>query len=549
VLVAVGVPALVPVLFVMVNSVMDSLPGQAANFTFAPWERAFTSARTLSSIYYSLLLALRVPVGIAIAFGIAWLLVRVDLPGRTFITYSLWFNFFLPALPMTLGWVLLAHEDYGLLNELFLWLPFVDEAPLNIMSVSGILWVHLTLSTVPIMTILLLPALQNMDSALEEASDVAGAPMLSTMRRITLPLIVPAILTAFVAGLIKSLEVFEVEQLLGIPAGIFVYSTRIYNLLRVTPPDYPQAMALSMLFLILLFAVGMVYQRVIRRFSGNTTLGGKGVRVHRRKRTWWAYVASGLLFLGVLVSAGMPFLILILGSFTRLFGFFFIDDPWTVSHWGAVLTNQEFLTSMRNSLVIGFVVGTVGTLAYAGLAWSLARTRWWSRSMISVLVWLPWAIPGVLMGTAFLNLFLNVPLLTGLRTTLFPLILVLIVQSLPLGTHMLRSGVEQISGELEEASYVCGGSRAWTFVRIVLPLLMPMFVSVFMLVFMTALKDISATVLLATPGTRTLPLLMFNYASVGRMEPAVVIGVITALVALAITAVAFRVGKRLSIEI
>ncbi|MEX2375209.1 MAG: ABC transporter permease subunit [Dehalococcoidia bacterium] len=547
-LLAVGLPAIVPVFYVVVNSFSDASLGQAFTPSLAPWERAFDSPKTLSAMLNSFILTIRVPIGLAIAFIVAWLLIRVDVPGRRFIMYSLWFVFFLPILPMTLGWMLLANRDYGLMNELLIQWGIAQEPVFNIESIAGMLWIHLTLATIPIMTLLLAPALQHLDASFEEASDMAGAKLTTTLRRITLPLVLPAALTALIAGLIKSLEVFEVEQILGAREGIFVYSTRIFNLLRIIPPDYPQAMALSTLFLVILLVVAVIYQKAIHRYQGNATITGRSVKVQPRARTWWAWAVSLGLFSTISLTVGVPFVVLLLGSFNRLFGFFFLDDPWTFEHWVTVFTAPAFATALRNSIAIGLLVATLGTLLYAALAAVLTRTRLWSNDAVGLLTWLPWAIPGVLLGTAFLNIFLNTPIIRGVLATIVPLVVVLIVQSLPLGTHMMRSSVEQISSELEEASHMAGAGRFTTFRRITLPLVAPMFVSVFVLVFMTAARDIGATVLLATPGTRTLPLLMFEFASSANQEAAAVIGVITAVFALLMTVVAFRLGARFSIE-
>ncbi len=132
-------------------------------------------------------------------------------------------------------------------------------------------------------------------------------------------------------------------------------------------------------------------------------------------------------------------------------------------------------------------------------------------------------------------------------TTLVPLVVVLLVQSMPLATHMMRSSIEQISEELEEASDMSGASAVTTFRRVTMPIALPMVSSVFILTFMSAVRDISATVLVATPGTRTLPLLMFEYSVGSQLEAAAVIGVIMALFALTVTIIVLRLGARLSI--
>lgn len=544
-LLVVGAVAIVPVAFVIATSFGYGSAGRQTVWSLEAWIRVFENPRTLGAIGYTFLLSVRVPIGILLAFGLAWMLVRVQIPAHRFISHALWFAFFLPVLPVTLGWILLLDPNYGLINETLARLPFVERGLFNIYSIPGIIWVHLTLSTIPIMTILLSPALAQVDASYEEAAEVSGSSALHRMRRITLPLIAPAALTAFLAGLIRSLEVFEVEQLLGLRAGVFVYSTRIYNLLRDTPPDYPQAMALSTFFLFLLLCVALLYQRVLNRYKGNATVTGKSVRSPTPSREPWAYVASGLLLLGLAVSIGLPFLVLLLGSFNKIFGFFFITDPWTTSAWQAVLASPSFSRALRNSLFLGLTTGFLGTTLCFGLAWALARTRFYGRSIVSLFVWMPWAVPGILLGIAFLNIFTATPLLRAAFGTMIPFVVVIIVQMLPLGTHMIQSAIEQVSGELEEAGRISGAGSWRIITRISLPLVSPMCLSVFVLTFMAAVRDISTTVLLVTPGTRTLSLLMFEFATGARMESAAVIGVIIAGLALLVTTIAMRLGLKL----
>jgi iron(III) transport system permease protein len=264
-LLVVGALTLVPVAYVLVESFDVAGTAEPYKFGLSSWIETFSNPRTLNSIGYSILLAVRIPMGIVIAFCVAWLLIRVQVPGHAFIERALWFGFFLPVLPMTMGWILLLDSNYGLLNGLLQRLPFIDGPVFSIYSATGIIWVHLSLSTVPVMVILLAPALRQMDAAIEEAADMCGSHILTTLRRITVPLIAPAVLTAFIFAFIRSLEVFEVEQLLGTPVGIQVYATRIYDLVTWDPPLYPQAMALSALFLAILFGIALAYQHFLSR--------------------------------------------------------------------------------------------------------------------------------------------------------------------------------------------------------------------------------------------------------------------------------------------
>jgi iron(III) transport system permease protein len=545
-LIIIGCLTFAPVVYVLVSSFDVSGPSESYRFGLEGWRDAFSNPKTLSSIGYSFLLSIRIPIAIAIAFPIAWLLVRVQIPGRHFIERSLWFGFFLPTIPLTMGWILLLDRHYGLLNEAAKTLPFISGPVFSIYSVPGIIWVHLTATTIPIMVILLSPALRQLDAAYEEAAETSGARLFTTLRTITIPLVAPAIFTAFIAGLIRSLEVFEIEQLLGTPANIFVYATRIYDLINWQPPLYPQAMALSTLFLGILVVVALIYQSYMMRIGNRATLSGKGLRLQPKVRPWWAYMASGVLVFYVCISIFLPLLVLVLGSLTELFGFF--TSGWTFQHWKEVLTDRTFSSAAVNSIALGLLVGGLGIFLYALIAWVLVRTRIPGRSTISLLVWLPWAIPGLVLGVTLLTLMLNIPLINVLYGTLIPLVFAMIIKDMPIGVQMLRTSLHQVSPELEEAAVVAGSGFLTTFFRVTLPLMMPMLVSVFLLVFMATLRDISTIVLLASAGTRTLSLLMFEYATAGRFESAAVIGVLIALISLVFTSIAFRIGGKLGIE-
>src|SRR5579864_225557 len=336
-LVAVALVCILPIVIITIGGFSEGNLFSDFHASLGPWARALTSSQTLHSISYSFILSLRVPVALSIAFFIAWYLARYDVFGKRVILYALWLAFFLPILPATLGWILLLDPNYGIINVYLSRLFGVRGPVFNIYSLGGITWVHLTLSTIPIMVILIEPAQRFIDSAYEEASTMSGAGFLATLRRVTLPLIAPTLLVAFIAGLIRSLEAFEVEQLLGVPSGIFVYSTRVFNLLRFTPPDEPQAMALSTFFLGILFVLVACYRLLLRWVQMAATVTGKGARLLPRQRTRFSDVISVLLFLMIAATVLLPFAMVVLSSFSRLFGFFNLAHPLTTEHWSAVL--------------------------------------------------------------------------------------------------------------------------------------------------------------------------------------------------------------------
>jgi iron(III) transport system permease protein len=546
--VVIGLLTVTPIVYVLVSSFDVAPEGLPYRFGVGGWLEIFTNQKTWLSVVYSFVLAVRVPLATVAGFGIAWLLVRAAIPGSRFLELAFWFTFLLPSLPLLLGWTLLLDANYGLINAALMKLPFVHGPIFSVYSVGGIIWVHMAMTTVPIMVILLSSSLRQLDASYEEAAEMSGAGLPTKLKRITIPLVFPAIATAFILSLIRSLEAFEVERVLGTPVNINVYSTRIYDFISLEPPQFPQAMALSCLFLVILLALAVVYQRYLDRAGDRAVVTGRGVRTGGVQRAPWHYVASAVLWLYLVITLLLPLIVLILGSLTKLFGFFFMPDPWTIANWTAVFANSRFVGSVVTSVLLGLVVGLIGILLFSLTAWVLVRTTIAGRRMVGVMIWLPWAIPGLVLGVTLLSLILETPGLSLLYGTIIPLILALIIKEIPIGVQLLRTSIGQVSAQLEEAAVMAGAGFGMIFRRITLPLVAPMLVSVFLLIFAGTLRDIGTVVLVATPGTQTMSLLMFEFAVSGQMESAAVLGVIVAVVCVTVTLISLRIGRGVGIR-
>ncbi len=535
----VSVFTLTPVLFIVINSLNSAPPNENWRFGFEGWREAFGSPRTLNAIGYTFLLNIRSLVGIAIAFVFSWLLTRVRIPLQNFIEFSLWIAYFLPLLPLALSWILLLDPNYGLINQLLQRLGF----KFNVYSVYGIVWIHLTASTIPIMTILLAPVMRQIDASLEEAARMCGAGSWQTFRRVLIPVLAPALFTVLLAALIRGLEAFQIELLLGKPIGIYVYATRIYDLIQWEPPLFPQAMALSTLFLGILFLLALFYQRYTSKRSF-ATVSARGVSFRPMDVGRGRYWISAFLVIFVVIGVYLPLGILIVGSSMKLFGFFSIKDPFSTRHWLLVLHDPVFLTAVRNSIVLGIGTASVGLLCYCLLGYALVRTKLFGKSLINLLIWLPWAIPGILLGLAFLWLFLSTRFLSPLYGSYLGLLMVLLIKEMPIGVHMTKTAFVQISEELEQVGRVCGANWFYTFRRIILPLVSPVLVSIFAIVFMGAIRDIDTIILVGTASTRPLSLLMMEYSMAGEMQAASILGVILSLFAIVIALVSRKIGLR-----
>lgn len=502
------------------------------------------SAHAHTALGYSVLFAARAPFAALIGFFIAWLLIRVPIPGRSFIEFMFWIAFFLPLIPVTLGWMLVLDDHNGLLNT---WLKdwfALEQSVFEVNSIGGIFWVHMTASSVPVMIILLGPAIRQMDGTLEDAGRVCGSGALQVFRRITLPLLVPAILTGTILGFIRGLEAFEVEQLLGAPERIYVYSTHVYALVNWEPPRFGEAMALSTLVLFVLLVLALIYQRYTAAHS-YATITGSGLSLRQFSIGRWRWALSALFMAVIALIVFVPMGFLALGTAMTLFGFFDLDEPFTWEYWRIVLGDANFVPAVINTLVLGLGAAAIGVFAYAGLAYAIQRTRVALRPLTDFLAWLPWCVPGILLGVGLLTLVLFTPALTPFYGSIGLLIFAISVSQLPLGVSMMKTSVAQIGVELEQASQVCGAARLRTFRRVVLPLMKPMLISMFVLVTIAGIRDVSTVLLLAQPSSLPLSVLMLEYANNGDIEMAACVGVVTAAMVVAVAVVARRFGLQI----
>lgn len=534
-----------PLILIFLNSFTLSRPGQPPVWGLQGWISAFSDRALLSVLANTFSLAtVRIAITTILAIFFAWVVARTDTPFRGFIEFALWLGFFLPLLPMTLGWILLLDSHYGLLNKAVMRILNLSSAPFNVFSYWGIIWCHLTFST-SVRFLLITPAFRSMDAVLEEAARTSGSNNLGTLLRITLPILAPAILASTALGFIKSLESFEIELVLGVPAGLYVLPTRIYDFLHWEPPLYGQATALSSVFLFVIFALVWV-QRLMLGTREYTTITGRGYMVRPVSLGAWRWVTFGICIFFIAVMIVLPLSTLVMGTFMEVFGFFDLATVWTTRHWVTAFHDSVFLHSLMNTLMMGLGASIVGTLLYVLISYSIVRTQLPGRKLMDFLSWLPWALPGILISLALLWVVLGSGgILKPLYGTVSLLIMAVIIKEMPLGIQIIKAAILQLSKELEEASEASGASWLVTFRRILIPLLSPTLAAVGIIMFVAALREIPAVVFLSTNQSRTISLLMLDSIAEANMERAAVIGIFIVLLVITLLLIARLLGSKL----
>jgi iron(III) transport system permease protein len=533
-----------PVGLLFVKSFVASRPGQPTIWTIHGWIAAFTDTRFPIAIGNTFFLALvRVAISSALAIFFAWVVTRTDTPLKAVIETMLWVGFFLPLLPMTMGWILLLDPHNGLINKALINILHLTAAPFDVYSYWGIVWCHLAFST-SVRFMLMSPAFRAMDAALEEAGLVCGSNKFGVLTRVTIPALAPALLASTALGFIRSLESFEIEMVLGIPAGIYVVPTKIWDFVHWEPPLYDRATALSSIFLVFIFAL-IWLQRFFLSGREFTTVSGRSQIVESLSLGRWRFLTCGLSLVFIAVVIVLPLATLLMGTLMELFGNFDLEKPWTTRHWIGTFTDPILLRSLKNTLILGTSAAFIGTLLYALISYMIVRTRLPGRRFIDILCWLPWALPGLLISLALLWTVLGSgPYVKLAYGTVSLLVLAVIFKEMPLGTQIIKASVQQIGPELEEASSAAGAGWFDYFSRILLPLLRPTLFSVAIVVFISAIRDIPTVIFLATHESRTLSLLMLDYIAEANYEKAAVLGVFLVCVILALLLLGRFLGFR-----
>lgn len=544
-----GFIVIYPFVLLFINSFVITSPPQDAVYGLDAWRFALNDKGMLQALWNSVLVTVvRQGVSFPIAILFAWLIARTDLPAAKWLEFMFWLAFFLPVVPVTQAWILLAHPTAGLLNATLELLPFVDQGPFNIFSFWGIIWVHLLTNSISVKVMLLSPVFRNMDASLEDASRISGAGSLRTLWRVTVPVMTPAMATLLLVSVLRAVQSVEIELLLGLRFNFFVFGSKIFNLVRTEPPEFGAATAMGILVLGAVIPLILIHRwaTVRRRF---TTISGKYDANIQHLRQW-RWPAFAMVFSVGMMMTVVPAIFLLMGTFMKFSGFFYgvPGGPWTLLHWQRILNDDVFLLSVKNTLYVALGSATISVIFFTLVAYIIVRMRSRLRIVLDMFTWMPYVMPGIVLALAWLWIVLQTPFLRPLYGTVFVLILVSSVSGLTLGVQIIKSNILQMGGELEEASSVTGASWFRTFTKVVMPLLAPTMVVIWVLNFVAAAGTAIIPAMLATAASRPLALLQLEQVMSSRLEEGSIVGVVVVLLTVGVAIIArtfgFRVGMR-----
>ena len=534
--------SLYPLLMLFYGSLHTTPPGIAGTFNLAGYGRVLTWPTVVlfaNTIGISLIKTL-VSLLLAVIFG--WIIARTDTPMRGALEVLITLPFFVPPILTALAWGMLGNPQVGIINIAWQALTGSQEPVINVYSYAGVVWHMLQYSTA-FLFLFVVEAFRGMDPALEEASRMCGGRQWRTFRSVTLPLMAPAITTGFLLSFIRGLENFESPLFFGTPARIDVVTTEIYNAIhQQAVPDHQFASALGFAIMVLMLFL-VIWQRRVLRDRNFQTITGKGYSPRIIKLGGWRWVTFAFCLAFFLVSVVLPIGQLLLGSFFKFFGFYQLDSL-TLDHYRSVFGNDEIWRAFGNTFLLGFCGASVTMVLGGIVAYVVTRTRWSGRHLIDLLAWLPWMMPGMVLGVGFLWAFAFLPKGITIYGTMWALMIAYVALGTPISVRVMSTAYHQLSFDLEECSRVHGASWWQTLWRILIALTWPSFAVGWVLTFFGIMRELSASVLLYSTGSEVLSVVLLRMWGNGQAEAVSVVGLMMMLLVFLFRWVQLRFIKR-----
>ena len=536
----VGFLTVCPVVMLLFGSFSTGL-GAFGTFTLDKYIQAYTNPELARIIVNTVIFVLgSSTVATGLALLLAYLNTRTDIPFKFIFRIISIIPMMIPHILFSVSWVLLLNPSNGLINLFLRQLPGLENTAINIYSLPGMILVE-GLLDLPIAYLILAPAMASFDVALEESSRVCGGTTLRTLLQITLPVLRPAILAAFILSLVRSLASFAVPSIIGMPGRIYVLATHIYQSIATGfAADFGKAAAIGMSVLATSITLIYLYRYLTSEGEKYVTISSRGYHPTIIKLKKARYPLLGIVSILSLILIILPVLVLF---YTSLVPYSMIPSARAFSmmswkHWLEVINDPISLLSLKNSVFLGIVGATIGVTLSIFVAYVIVKVRSHASGILETLSFLSFSFPGIVIGVGFMWFFVRTPL----YATIWALLIGYIATYLPYGVRPLASAFVQVHSHLEESSRVCGANAFTTMRRIVIPLLIPGIVSGWILMATMFVRELSLSVILSRPGTEVLAVQIFHYAEDGLWGQLSALGIIMILISTSLVVVATLVG-------
>ena len=539
----VGVLTVGPIVMLLLGSFSKGLTA-FGTFTLQKYIEAYTDPAFFEVIVNTFVFVLGSSLmATGLALFLAYLNNRTDIPMKFMFRVISILPMMIPHLLFAVSWALLLNPSNGMMNLALRELFGLENSPFNVYSLPGMILVE-GLLDMPVAYLIIAPAMASFDVALEESSRVFGAGTWRTLIRVTLPVLRPAILAAFILGVVRGLAAFAVPSVLGMPGRVNVLSTYLYQMIATGfAPDYGKAAAVGMSVLATSITLIIVYRALTAESEKYVTISGRGYRptvieLKAAKIPLFSVMAL-LSFILIVLPVAVLF-------YTSLVPYSMVPSARAFSlmswkHWIEVVQDPISLLSLKNSLFLGVVGATLGVALSIFVAYVIVKVKSRASGVLESLSFLSFSFPGIVIGVGFMWFFVQTPL----YATIWALLIGYIATYLPYGIRPLASAFVQVHAHLEESSLVCGASSLTTMRRIIIPLLIPGIVSAWILMASMFVRELTLSVILSRPGTEVLAVQILRFADDGLWGRLSALGIIMIFISTSLVVLATFIGGKL----
>ncbi len=519
-----------------------------AMFTLGNYIAAYGSPETLGLLGNSLLFACGTSVfAFSVGAVLAWMNERTNTPFKSLFFALTIIPLIIPGIMFTISWILLGSPKIGLVNLLLQNWFGTEHVFINVYSMWGMIWVD-GLHYSPMAFLIMTAAFRSMDPSLEESALMSGASIPQIAWRVTFKLTWPAIFAALLILFIRAIESFEVPALLGLPVGMQVFTSAIYQAIH----QYPSQIGLASSYataLLLIATVGIYFQsRLSSRGSKYATVTGKGFRPRTMDLGKWRYLTAAIFIVYFTLIVLLPFLVLLWSSFQKFYSVPSLAAAKNMSldAYRFIVSYPTIVNAMWNSVLLAFASATIVMLVTSVICWIVVKTKLPGRWLLDNIASLPLVFPGLVLGLAVMVFYLN--LQVSVYGTLWIMLIAYVTRFMPYGLRYNTTSMLQIHKELEESAQMSGASWATTFWRIVLPLLKPGLLAGWIYIVIVSIRELSASILLYSPGTEVVATVIWELWENGQFVELSALGVMFIVALLGLVLLAQFVGRKFGVK-
>ena len=510
-------------------------------FTIANYLTAYGRARYIDALVNSLMLgASSAALSVLFAVPMAWAMSRTDMPGKGFTWAAVFGAFVMPPYLGAIGWILLAGPNSGYLNRAWHWVTGLETPLLNVYTFFGLALV-IALHSFPLIFLFVKSALDLVSSEMEDAANILGAGTFVTTRRVTLPLVWPAILGGVIIVFLETVALFGTPAIIGIPARINVVTTQLWQFF-----EYPVRVEVAAAYAmpLLLITVSMIaVQKLMLSRKGYVSQTGKGGERRVIRLGPWRWVMLAYCVLVGAMAVVMPVGVLLQASFAKAWGRGLSLDNLTFRNYHLLLFEHEMaLTSIWNTLLFSAAAATFAAAVALLVAYIVKRRLMPFGEVLGFLAMAPFVIPGIVMAIGFYATYASPPI--SLYGTSLIIILAFTARFLPIAYANSSAAIGSVHIEMEEAARILGSGRLHAIARVTAPLISRSLIGGWLIVFIVASRELSSAVFLVGPRTRTMAVLLYDLSEAGNFEVLAALGGILLVITLVLVGIGMKLAGR-----